>query len=64
MFAWLSENIGTISVSLILAAVVALIVAKMIKDKKNGKLCSCGGTCAHGTCGACGACVHGVKIKK
>ena len=39
---------GTVVVLAILAGVVALIVRKMIKDKKNGKSCShCGGHCGH-----------------
>ena len=36
---------GTVVVLAILAGVVALIVRKMIKDKKNGKSIQCGGDC-------------------
>lgn len=47
MIAWIMNNIATIVVLLIVIAVLALVVAKMIKDKKAGKKsCSCG-------CGGC-----------
>ena len=44
---------GTVVVLAILAGVVALIVRKMIKDKKNGKSIQCSGDCSHcgGHCG-------------
>ena len=44
---------GTVVVLAILAGVVALIVRKMIKVKKNGKSIQCGGDCSHcgGHCG-------------
>ena len=44
---------GTVVVLAILAGVVALIVRKMIKDKKNGKSIHCGGDSSHGG-GHCG----------
>lgn len=53
MLSWLIENIGTIAVALVLAAVVALIIIKMYKDKKKGKS-SCGSGCAH--CPMAGKC--------
>ena len=53
MAEWLSQNIGTIVVGLVLLAVVILIVRIMMRDKKQGKS-SCGGNCA--SCGACGCC--------
>jgi len=47
-------NWGSIAVLVIIAALVAAVIAKMIKDKKDGKP-SCGGDCS--SCGgACGAC--------
>lgn len=46
MFTWLASNWGTILISAALIAVVSLIVIKMKKDRKRGKL-SCGGNCAH-----------------
>lgn len=53
MLQWISANIGTILISLVLLAVVALIIRSMVNDKKQGKS-SCGGNCAG--CAACGAC--------
>ncbi|MCR4734869.1 MAG: FeoB-associated Cys-rich membrane protein [Treponema sp.] len=43
---------GTIVISLLLIAVVAMIIRSMIKTKHSGK-CSCGGNC-----GACGGNCH------
>ena len=45
MLQWISANIGTILISLVLLAVVALIIRSMVHDKKQGKS-SCGGNCA------------------
>ena len=46
MLEWIKLNIGTIAVALILAAAVALIIRKMVRDKKSGKSCSsCGCSC-------------------
>lgn len=42
MISWLSENMGTIFVGLILAVILILIIKKIIKDRKNGSSCSCG----------------------
>jgi hypothetical protein len=42
---------GTAIVLLVLAAIVALIVRSMIKDRKNGKSPTCGGDC--GKCRGC-----------
>lgn len=54
MLAWLSENIGTILIILVLAAIVALAIRSIVKDRKSGKS-SCGGNCS--ACGAqCEAC--------
>lgn len=53
MLQWISANIGTILISLVLLAVVALIIRSMMRDKKQGKS-SCGGNCA--SCGGCCAC--------
>lgn len=44
---WILDNLASIAVLLIVAAIITLIVIKMIKDKKSGKKnCSCG-------CGGC-----------
>ena len=53
MLQWISANIGTILISLVLLAVVALIIRSMVHDKKQG-MSSCGGNCA--VCAACGSC--------
>lgn len=50
---WFTENLGTIVVSLVLIAIVALIVGKMIRDKKKGKS-SCG--CGYANCAMRGSC--------
>jgi hypothetical protein len=38
---------GTVIVLLILAAIVALIIRSMVRDKKAGKSIQCGGDCKH-----------------
>lgn len=54
MLSWLQENIGSIVVGLILLVVVALIMRRLILDKKAGKHL-CGGSC--GSCGGgCSGC--------
>lgn len=53
MLTWISANLGSIVVFLILAAIVTAVIYKMIKDRKNG-ISSCGGNCAK--CGMCGSC--------
>lgn len=55
MLDFLKENLSTIIIGLIILAAVAGIVAKMIKDKKNGKSsCSCGCGCEN--CPSAGIC--------
>ena len=53
MFAWLSANLGTILIVLLLIAVVTCIFVKLRRDKKKGKS-ACGAGCAqcamHGAC--------------
>ena len=46
MMAWLIQNIGTIVITLLLIVIVAGIISRLIKDKKQGKS-SCGGNCGH-----------------
>ncbi len=53
MLTWLSQNLGTIIIALIVAAVVALILIKFIRDKKKGKS-SCG--CGCSDCPMSGSC--------
>lgn len=43
---------GTLVVGLIVAGAAALIIRSMIKDKKAGKSCHCGGNCG-GCKGSC-----------
>jgi len=53
MFQWISDNAGTILVSIVLAAAAAGIVIRLRKEKKQGKS-SCGGNC--GCCPMSGSC--------
>ena len=47
MWIWLQNNAGTIVVGLLVLALVAALVWKQVRDKKQGKSsCSCG-------CGGC-----------
>lgn len=55
MLAWLSANLGTILVLLVLLTVVSVIVRKMRNDKKRGRTsCShgCSNCAMHGQCHA------------
>ena len=58
MLSWIQANIGSIVVLLILLAVIALIIRRLILDKKAGRHI-CGGSC--GSCGgSCAGCpMHG-----
>ena len=58
MLSWLQANIGSIAVILILLVVIALIIRRLILDKKAGRHI-CGGSC--GSCGgSCAGCpMHG-----
>ena len=38
MLQWISANIGTVLISLVLLAVVTLIIRSMVHDKKTGKV--------------------------
>ena len=60
MLAWLSKNIATIIICLVLAVIVALIIFSLVKNKKKGKS-SCGCNCAH--CAMAGSC-HSAKQQK
>ncbi|MDE6722947.1 MAG: FeoB-associated Cys-rich membrane protein [Eubacterium sp.] len=43
MFAFLTENLSTIIIAVIVIGILAAIIVKMIKDKKKGKSsCGCG----------------------
>ena len=53
MLQWIGENAGTIIVSIVLAALVAVIVVRLRRDRKRGKS-SCGCNC--GCCPMSGSC--------
>ncbi len=38
---------GTIVVGIILCLIIALVIASMVRDKKNGKSIHCGDDCKH-----------------
>ena len=47
MLLWLKANLATVLIALILVAILAAVIFKMIKDKKEGRSsCGCG-------CSAC-----------
>ncbi len=52
---WISENLSTIVICVVLSVIVIGIFMSMIKSRKNGK-CSCGNDC--GCCPMGGNC-HG-----
>lgn len=53
MLEWMSANLATICISIVLIALIFAIVHILYKDKKNGKN-SCGCNCAH--CAMAGSC--------
>ena len=53
MLHWLTSNLSTIVISLLLLAVIFLIIRYLIRQSKQGKH-SCGGNC--GCCPMSGAC--------
>lgn len=60
MLLWLEANLGTILVSLVLAALVALAVLTLIRQKRSGKS-ACG--CGCGRCAMAGKC-HSAAARK
>ncbi len=46
MLQFITENIATIIISVLLLAVVFFIVRKLVRDKKNGKSAGCGCSCS------------------
>ena len=55
MLNWLSSNLSTILISLVLLAIVISIIRYLIRQKKQGKS-TCGAGCAH--CANAGCCHH------
>ncbi len=53
MLVWLSNNLATVIISLLLLCMVVAIIIGLRKDKKAGKS-SCGNNCAH--CAMAGKC--------
>ena len=53
MFSWLASNLATVLICAALAAAVAAIVLRMVRNKKNG-CSSCG--CGCGNCAMSGSC--------
>ena len=58
VFDWLIANIGSILVGAVVVAVVALIIAMMVRNKKKGKSSGCG--CGCESCAMAGKC-HSAK---
>lgn len=57
---WIIDNLGTIVVGLLLAAIVTAIIIRQVKLKKAGKT-SCGCGCKN--CAMAGAC-HNIKANR
>ena len=55
---WLINNVGSILVALALASIVALIIMKLVSDKKKGKHTCSGCTGCSGNCGGCTGCAE------
>lgn len=53
MFAWIMENMATIIISAVLMAIVAAVIAGIVRDKKKGESscgCGCAGCAMNGSC--------------
>lgn len=53
MLSWITANLSTIIVCAILAAIVAVVIAGMVRNKKKGKSgcgCSCSACALSETC--------------
>lgn len=48
---WFLNNVSTIVLGLILAGIVALVIVRMIKNRRAGKT-----TCGCSDCAMCGSC--------
>lgn len=58
MLEFLSENLATVAVAAVLAAIVILIVVRMVRDRKKGG-CSFGSACS--CCPNAGSCHANTK---
>lgn len=54
MFVWIKANIYTIIGCIVILTIVALIIRKLITDKKHGKS-TCGCDCSHCSAGCMNA---------
>ena len=57
MISWLTTNLATVLVGLIVLACVALAVRKLIRDRRAGRRacgCDCGPCAGCAACGSCG----------
>ena len=56
MIAWITENIITIAVCLVIAFFASLALISLVKNRKKGGKCSCGceGCAYSGSCGEAG----------
>lgn len=59
MIAWIGENIASIILLLVVAAIVFFLIRSKIKERRNGA-CGCGCGCAG--CSGCAAHNKGGKI--
>lgn len=57
MLNWLTANIGTIIITLVLIGVVTAVILFLRRNKKKGKSTVCGGNCGHCPMGS--SCHHG-----
>lgn len=53
MLVWLTQNLGTVLISLGLLLIVLAVLGKLVRDRRRGKT-SCGCNCAH--CAMAGSC--------
>ena len=53
MFEYITNNLSTILILLVLLGIVGLIVRKLVRDKKAGR-----SFCAMSATGTCGSCPH------
>ena len=52
---WITQNIGTIIVCVVLAAFFAVLILSLIRDRKTGKSSCCGGCAGCAMSGQCHA---------
>ena len=47
MLQWITGNIATIAVAILVSGAIAAVIAKMVIDRKKGKsACNCGSACS------------------